>query len=355
MATFVSDSFTDTSGTALSSHTGETGATWVKHASYSTTLVISNANRVRTDGTASTITYYASGTPASADYKVGMTLRQLTGAGHLGVAGRINTAANTMYRARYDGGANQFHLQSAVAGTFVLLGTFNHDMIDAEERLLELVMDGDQISLQFDGVAQVGPLTNTAITAAGLAGAYGFSTGSDTTGIHGDNFFAEDIASGGATVAVTGLEVPIAFGTPTSDTTVTVGVTGLAVPVGFGDPTAAATVTVAVDGLEVPVAFGDVTVVQDNVPQTVPVDGLAVPVQFGTPTVTVDQVVPVTGLEVPIQFGTVSVVANQTITVTGLEIAILFGAASPLITGWTPVAENDSTWTPASAAGGIWT
>lgn len=214
MATFVSDSFTDTSGTALSSHTGETGATWTKHASYSTTLVISNANRVRTDGTASTITYYASGAPASADYSVSMVLRQFTGAGHLGVVGRVDTASNTLYRARFDGGGNVFHLQKLVAGTATLLGSYVHDMIDTEERTLKLVMQGDQISVEMDGSAIIGPLTDTGVTAAGKAGIYGFSTGSDSTGIHGDTFTAVDIGGGGGTTVNLGLatETETVFG-----------------------------------------------------------------------------------------------------------------------------------------------
>ncbi len=97
---FVTDSFTDTNGTLLSSHTGETGATLDE-----TFRVVWGAHHPGTSRTGSTgqsqrtrILYYASGAPASADYDVEMDLVCVgttdTGTA-FGVLGRVATGAET--------------------------------------------------------------------------------------------------------------------------------------------------------------------------------------------------------------------------------------------------------------------
>src|SRR5574343_513281 len=67
MAQFVNDTFTDTNGTALASHTGETGATWTLLAG-STTQKIVYSNELICGGGRGV--YKASGTPGGADYEV---------------------------------------------------------------------------------------------------------------------------------------------------------------------------------------------------------------------------------------------------------------------------------------------
>jgi hypothetical protein len=67
MAQFVNDTFTDTTGTALASHTGETGATWTLLAGSATTKLIESNTLIAAGSRA---IYKASGTPASADYEV---------------------------------------------------------------------------------------------------------------------------------------------------------------------------------------------------------------------------------------------------------------------------------------------
>src|SRR3546814_9399686 len=71
---FVSDSFTDTAGTALASHTGETGASWTQHPSFAAGMTITDANRCRPSSSGSIIAYYASGVPAGADYEVSVLI-----------------------------------------------------------------------------------------------------------------------------------------------------------------------------------------------------------------------------------------------------------------------------------------
>src|SRR5574340_27254 len=116
MATFVSDTFTDTDNTNLSAHTGETGATWAKHTSYTAdATIISNQAKV-SSGTAM---YYASGNPTNADYYAAMDIIR-SGSGALGVACRVNTAAHTFYYAQH---YTNWQLYKAVAGTHTQLGS----------------------------------------------------------------------------------------------------------------------------------------------------------------------------------------------------------------------------------------
>lgn len=79
-ANFVDDTFTDTDGTLLTAHTGETGASWTELNVLGNTTPTVDADIVSTGDAAEAITgsptasdyvgYKASGTPASADYEV---------------------------------------------------------------------------------------------------------------------------------------------------------------------------------------------------------------------------------------------------------------------------------------------
>src|SRR5687768_4458079 len=98
MAHFVTDSFTDSDGTNLSSHAGELGASWTEHPSFTTgDIVISDANRARAT-TTNTNLYYASSAPASAEYSVSAVIRCVTAATcRVGVGGRVSTSAADYY------------------------------------------------------------------------------------------------------------------------------------------------------------------------------------------------------------------------------------------------------------------
>jgi hypothetical protein len=209
MATFVSDTFTDTSATALESHTGETGATWVKNSTYAGGLVISDANRCRHVDDTSNAGYYASGTPAAADYEVQGTVRFLSDLnGGIGIGGRMSTSADTMYFAHYNNNAanEAFDLYKIVAGSYTQLGSSYSDPLGAgDERVMRLRMEGDQISLYVDDVLRIGPITDTALTVAGRAGIRAFLNATDAGGIHIDTFSATDIEAPGGAVIGAGL------------------------------------------------------------------------------------------------------------------------------------------------------
>ena len=140
MAQFASDDFAGADGTTLSTY----NADWTRHTSYSGDMRLISG-RVRMSS-ATTSAYYHSGTPSSADYSVSADLvfRETDGGnGHTYVAGRVNTAANTMYIGGYSGGSNDFWvIQKAVSGTFTVLSSSASGITDEDSHNLRLEMVG---------------------------------------------------------------------------------------------------------------------------------------------------------------------------------------------------------------------
>jgi hypothetical protein len=196
MAVFVSDSFTDTTGTALGSHTGETGATWTKHPDYSGDAVISDANRVRSSSAGGVVIYYASGTPTSAEYDVeaDLVVKDVVNA-ISGVQGRMNTVTgDNHYDFRYNYFSLQWSLHRYVAGVETLLGTYSQTLSDEQSYALKLELRDAAKKCYVDGVERISSADN-AVTAAGKAGLlmYRDAVG-NTVGLHLDNFVATDLS-----------------------------------------------------------------------------------------------------------------------------------------------------------------
>jgi len=153
MATFLNDTFTDTDATELSAHTGETGATWTKHGSYSPDADI-NSNALEGQSDTDPAVYYASGSPSSADYYVeGVINHNNSSTNRGGFAARIDTAADTMYVFAITGNKHLFY--RIVAGSITSLtdtnpypGLTDHtykftvETTDASTVRLEAYMDG---------------------------------------------------------------------------------------------------------------------------------------------------------------------------------------------------------------------
>lgn len=118
---FVYDTFTGAAA-ELSTHTGEVGATWVKHSFGGTDVSIDGAGSLLGNAGGTSVAYYASGTPSSADYAVTAVLNRVgtPGADLIAIAGRINTAASTWYMLSVAG--NDFQLFKVIAGTPTTIG-----------------------------------------------------------------------------------------------------------------------------------------------------------------------------------------------------------------------------------------
>ena len=195
MGQFASDSFTGTEGDELTVYSSD----WINGPVYTGKMEISSGRAMQTN-TVSTL-YRHVNTPASADYSVSADLfvKSLAPVNSVGVAGRASATVATLYHARYGGGATaKWQLYKIVSGTFTLLGDSAQTVADETAYNIKLDMSGTAIKLfkENEGTAVVS-VTDSAITAAGFAGIRSF-TGtaiSDSTGMHVDNFSADEVAA----------------------------------------------------------------------------------------------------------------------------------------------------------------
>lgn len=191
-AVFVNDTFGGTPGTLLSARAGEVGATWTRHPSYSGLAYISNTNGAYGEPVS---LYYASGTPATADYDVQADLTMVSADSSAGVAGRVSESGDTYYRAIYRPANGEYFLDRVSGGTVTTLHNlapynWGSSFVPNATHTVKLVMRGSSIKVFIDGVERLSA-TDSAITAPGRAGAYfGNYYGSNTQGIHLDNFSA---------------------------------------------------------------------------------------------------------------------------------------------------------------------
>jgi hypothetical protein len=200
---FVTDTFTAADGTALTSHTGELGATWTLHPAYAGGAEI-KSNRVwgSTAGGSTITVMMASGAPGSADYDVLCDVYAQTGITDVemgGVVGRAHATNDDGYHAFYYSGAGGWRLDKLVGGSRTTLDLFVAGITQGVTYALKLEMRGSAIKVYVDGVQRIS-VTDSSITAAGKAGAV-FREGSATVGLHLDNFSAVDAGGAPAFVA----------------------------------------------------------------------------------------------------------------------------------------------------------
>jgi hypothetical protein len=212
---FLTDTFTDTEGTTLASHSGEVGATWAKVTGITGNAEIAS-NRVR--GTSSTTAlYYASGTPATAEYDITAVIRRQSDLGTVRIYGRLSTTADTGYGVRFNGGAtNVWELQLIQAGTTTSLGTWAETFSNGEDRTVILEIRDATKKVYIDGVERISSADNT-VTSAGRVGMRFFagSSPSDITAYHVASITAEDAGGTDATVIAVPMEGTASMPTPT--------------------------------------------------------------------------------------------------------------------------------------------
>ena len=197
MGTFVQDSFTDTDATNLSSHTGETGATWAKLTGFSGNVVI-NSNRAENAATFSVdAAYYASGTPSGADYDVSADYSWVnTNTCSWQILGRVDTSTGDFYTAYYRRGSNTFRIEKRVSGSYTTLASGTGGSPAAETAVnIKLTLSGSGLELFADSVSKL-TATDSSITAAGKVGVGVTSGGTTGPRIRWDNFLATE-ADGG--------------------------------------------------------------------------------------------------------------------------------------------------------------
>jgi hypothetical protein len=170
-AQFLNDTFTEASDLTLASHTPETGGTWTKHPSYTDTITVDSTSDFIYGDATDVGTYYNTASPANANYYVqaGIFVVNNASPSYPGVIGRVNTAANTMYRAFYHQGLGTWYLQKLVAGTTTDLGTYVQALTNSQTYTLRLEMNGTTIRMLIDGVERAN-VTDASIAATGKAG-----------------------------------------------------------------------------------------------------------------------------------------------------------------------------------------
>lgn len=214
----VKDSFTlsggETAGENLTAHSGETGAAWTKEATDAThgDLLVSAAGRAYLGGSTSSywfVDYTASGAPAHADYSVraDLSLQSIPTVAtdwNISLEGRHTNTQN--YYAFGYSSISGWSLGKEVAGAGTSLGTAAATLSAGATHTIALLMDGDQISGQVDGVTVIGPVTDASLSAAGKAGCQfwvdsgaGF-TPAPSAGPQLDNFLVTSIPAPGLAI-----------------------------------------------------------------------------------------------------------------------------------------------------------
>lgn len=201
MAQFLSDTFTGTSGDLLETY----NPSWAKVAGQTGTASISSSQRARS--ASGTAVYYRSDALApSADYTVSARLfvaASTSGPG-VGISGRMLSTAATMYHARILMGTG-LQLVRYINGSAVTLDTYPYTPAVNDEPLVELVMQGTQLSVKLDGAQVIAPITDSSITGAGYVGLRMVNAGAGQVQV--DNISADTL--GGAVVPV---DTPLAPG-----------------------------------------------------------------------------------------------------------------------------------------------
>jgi hypothetical protein len=227
VATFVSDTFTDTDAVAITSHTGETGATWTKHGfATNTTAPAVRSNRINCEDTGGAVNsiYYASGSPAGADYTVSLAYVPGSGGAQtgdiVGPLGRVATGTNDFYGALYLQTAGGIRLYKFVSGSgTVIVAAVAFTPVSGTTYTITLDMQGTTIAMRVQrssdsnwlassntwqsGQVNCGSVTDASHSSAGKAG-FWLLGGNANNGAKFkiDTFVAADASSGGLSIPV---------------------------------------------------------------------------------------------------------------------------------------------------------
>lgn len=182
------DTFTGTASTLLEAHTTDSGHTWTEHPSYTGgASALTDLKRVR--GSSGPTALYLSAVPDSAEYDIEADFFVVTVlTGTCGIAGRMDTAANTFYYVRYNATGTQWELRTAAGST---LGSAVQTLTGGQTYHVKFQIRDAAKKVFVDGVEVISS-TDNSITGAGRPGFFANSAAINTTGLHLDNFSATD-------------------------------------------------------------------------------------------------------------------------------------------------------------------
>jgi hypothetical protein len=329
MADFFTESFAGSDGANL------TTLGWSKHPSNDGNMLITSGGRILCGSVTGACFYLAPVTPSEADYSVTAKVRKLNNgdANGFGVLGRLNSSAYTCYLAVYNTPDSKWYLYSVVAGSYLSLGNSLQSLSVDTDYTLELVMDGDQISLKVDGSTIIGPVTNSAVTATGQPGVWAFANtaSTNTTQLHLDDFVASSFGSLAASV---GIASTLVVGDPVASVGTLAASVGIASTLTVGEPAATYGALAASVGIASTLVIGD---------PVASVGGLAASVGIASTLVIGDPVASVGGLAASVGIASTLIVGSPAgsygTLATSVGIASTLVVGSPLAT-WEGVGPN---------------
>lgn len=189
---FVYDTMTDTAGTLLTAHTGQTGATWTKTGSQTGDgQITGTGDHVRITGAVETFVK-ASGAPAGADYDVQADFFFPDASTYLSLSGRQNGAALNAGTGGYLAGfdpSTGLHIYNGLT----ILASSAYSPSAASTHVLRFSLRGTALTLYVDGVSTL-TATDSTYASAGTAGLFFFATASvtDSNGPQITNYGAID-------------------------------------------------------------------------------------------------------------------------------------------------------------------
>jgi lysophospholipase L1-like esterase len=195
---FSYDTLTDTAGTLLTAHIGQTGATWTKTGGQTADLqAVTGGQNFRLQNAGGIAYLKTSGVPTNADYDVQFDLYFPTHVLYATVAARQDggtlAAGTGGYLAGYDGNLNQLNIFNGL--TVIASASFTPSV--GSTHTLRFSLRGTSLTLYLDGVSTV-TATDSTYAAKGTAGLFSYiNAGSptDSDGAQIFNFGAIDAGS----------------------------------------------------------------------------------------------------------------------------------------------------------------
>lgn len=197
MTVFASDLFNGTANDPIATYR----PAWVTVFGMTGGMALS-ASGTRLRGLGGSAGFYLSDSPApSPNYRVRgkFFITSTTSGPQLGISGRVSANAATYYHVRIASGVG-IQLARYLNGTVTVLATYPYTVAVNAEPVLDLVMNGDQISVELNGAVVIPAVTDTAITEAGYIGVRALNNNSQLTL---DEISAETLDAGGGATTTT--------------------------------------------------------------------------------------------------------------------------------------------------------
>jgi hypothetical protein len=172
--TFMNDTFTDTAGIDITTHTGEKGASWAMHPLSTGAMKINGTgDSITGDGTGvfNLPQAYSSGIPLSPDYAVeaGFVFKSSINFDLAQIWSRLDPVSGDGYSFDYYRGTSNWRLQKRVGGVTTNIGSYAETPAVGTTRIARMQISGTAYAIYIDGVLRLSG-TDPDVTHAGRVG-----------------------------------------------------------------------------------------------------------------------------------------------------------------------------------------